>query len=281
MPEAWVTAAIVAKAALYLGVLGASGTAFCAVLFKLAKVTWVAAGFAGLGLVAAVLSFMLKGVALTGDASGLTDPEMLGLLWQTQSGTALMLQGGGLLVLLTGLAMGTMGWWLAGLGGLIAVASFASIGHIPDRDFGPLRVVLMLHLVTAAVWIGILIPLKQLLAQDALGAAAELGHRFARVAVIAVPVLILAGVVMGYVLVGSFAALMGSAYGQALIVKLIAVAVLLGFAAANKVRLVPALRRGELIAARHLSLSIAFEWVVVLLVLTVTAVLTSALSLPQ
>ena len=41
-----------------------------------------------LALLASVLGFMLHGAALTGGADGMTDPDMLGLLWQTPVGDA-------------------------------------------------------------------------------------------------------------------------------------------------------------------------------------------------
>ncbi len=281
MPELWLLAAIAAKWALYLGVLGAAGTVFCILIFALGRQARLVAGFAVLGLVAAAASFMLKGVALTGDASGLTDPEMLGLLWQTQSGTALMMQGAGLIVLISGLALGRAGLWVSAGGGLLALGSLVSIGHIPDQGGQALQALLALHLIIAAIWIGILSPLRVLSASAALAEAAALGHRFGQLAMVAVPLLILAGVVMAYVLLGSLQALLSSSYGQVLVVKLILVAMLLGLAAANKLRFVPGLVRGEVNAARHLSRSITLEWIAFVLILGVTAVLTSAVSLPQ
>lgn len=43
-----------------------------------------------LGLMGALSCFSLCGVALTGDMSGMTDPEMLGVLWQTPVDNALI-----------------------------------------------------------------------------------------------------------------------------------------------------------------------------------------------
>jgi putative copper resistance protein D len=85
---------------------------------------------------------------------------------------------------------------------------------------------------------------------------------------------------MSYTLVGSIAALIQTGYGQALVIKVLLVAVLLGLAAANKLRFMPRLKVGDASAAKHLTKSISIEWVVVVLVLAVTAVLTSNLTLP-
>ncbi len=282
MFDLWGIAAIASKWALYVGVLGAAGTVICMAVFGLERVRGYAAGFAILGLLAALLSFMLKGVALTGDASGMTDPDMLGLLWETQNGTALLAQVIGLVLVLAGSALGRFGRIPAVIGGLVAVGSFAMIGHIPDRDNLGLTLILFAHLVGVAFWIGILSPLRAAaLDRDNLHAAAHLGDRFGRIASFVVPGLIIAGGVMIYVLLGTPAALIGTAYGQALMMKIILVAALLGLAAINKLRYVPRLERGDVTAGRKLARSIGLEWVAVLAILAVTALLTSSLTLPM
>jgi putative copper resistance protein D len=110
--------------------------------------------------------------------------------------------------------------------------------------------------------------------------AADVGHRFGVVASATVPVLIIVGGYMGYQLVGSFTALVGTSYGQAMIIKVLLVGLLLGLAAANKLRFIPALRTGDSAVANHLSKSISVEWIVILAVLGMTAVLTTNLTLP-
>lgn len=279
MFDVWLIAGIVVKTGLYLGVLGAVGTVLCALVFGLSGLRRHMFGFAVLGLGAAAGSFMLKGVALTGDVSGLIDPEMLALLWQTGNGTALALQGGGLLMVCLAIAVGRTA--LALLGGLLALSSFVAVGHVASRDSGALQAVLMLHLLGGAFWIGVLTPLRRLARAQDMQAAADLGHRFGRVAVWSVGGLILAGGVMSYVLAGSVAALVGTGYGQALMMKVAVVPVLLGLAALNKRRFVPALARGEVTAAWHLARSITFEWIAFAAILVMTALLTTALNLPM
>ena len=139
----------------------------------------------------------------------------------------------------------------------------------------------MLHLVTIAIWIGILTPLHRLATEPSTYTeAVEVGHRFGVMASIMVPALFIAGVYMSYTLVGSIVALTQTGYGQALIIKVLLVAILLGLAAANKLRFMPRLRTGDPTAANHLAKSISIEWLVVVLVLAITAVLTSNLMLP-
>lgn len=282
MPDIWGIATIAAKFALYLGILTASGTVIVTLVFGLDRCRAVAIGFGVLGLAATVLHFALGGVALTGDASGLTDPEMLELLWSTQNGTALAFRVFGLSLLIFGLLLGRPGQWMATVGGIVAIWSFALVGHVPDKDSILLSATLLLHLVGIAFWIGVLSPLRRLTRnRSTWPRAAEVGHKFGQVASFAVPLLIVAGGYMGYVLVGSVSELIWSEYGRALLLKVVFVAVLLALAAANKLRFIPGLSRGEEKAAQYLSSSIAFEWGVVVLILGTTAVLTSNLTLPM
>lgn len=281
MPDIWGLAAIVTKLALYVGVLTTSGTVMAALIFRLERYRDLALKFASLGLVAAFLTFSLRGANLTGDVSGLTDPEMLGLLWTTPVGTALAYRVVGLGLLIAGLFVERVGVWVSVLGGIIALWSFIQVGHIPDHDQALLDIALMLHLMAVALWIGILTPLKRLASTpETFSTTAHIGHLFGHVATVTVPALIIAGGYMAYVLVGSFTALFYTGYGQALILKLVLIAGLLGLAAANKLRFIPNLRAGDPTAATHLSKSITVEWLLILAVLAVTAFLTSNLTLP-
>lgn len=188
----------------------------------------------------------------------------------------------GLSSLLLGLVLGIPGKWVAIAGGVVALYAFVTTGHIVDRDNWFFTAILFLHLLVAAFWIGILTPLRRLSSQEhSLDAAAKLGERFGAFATIAVPVLIIAGVIMTWQLVGSFSAMISTSYGLTLLSKIGTVAVLLGLAAANKIRFVPSMLKGDFSAGLKLSRSIQFEWVAIILILALTAILTSALTLPM
>ncbi|MBY5932095.1 CopD family protein [Tateyamaria omphalii] len=282
MPDLFGLASIATKFALYLGVLASVGTGLAAVLFRLNRYRGFAVGFAVLGMAATLLGFLLAGAALTGDASGMTDPEMLGLLWSTPVGTAVALRITGLGLFVLGLFVGRIGLGLSLIGGLLALWSFVHIGHIHDRGSLQLNLVLLFHLTAASIWIGILHPLRALSLDTAkLPEASEVGHRFGRMAAVFVPLLVLAGGYMSYELVGSISALLSGGYGQTLLLKVLFVAGLLGIAAANKLRFVPQMAAGDQAAARHLAKSISFEWMVISVILFATAALTSVLTLPS
>ncbi len=287
MPDIWGVAAILVKLALYVSLTGVTGALMVRAVFpgpvSSLRAGWrmKAAAFAAGSAVAAVLGFMLRGAALTGSVGGMIDPDMLGLLWQTPVGTALVFRLVGIAMILLGLSLRRIGIWVSLAGGALALWSFAMIGHVPELHLTGVRVLLMLHLLGIAFWVGVLGPLRSLAQQpEHLKRAAELGHRFGQAATVIVPALLVAGVVMAWLLLGDLAALLTTAYGQTLLVKLALVAVVLGVAAANKLRFIPAMQRGDNRAARHLARAIEIETAVIFLVFAVTATLTSVLTLP-
>lgn len=288
MQEIWGVAAILTKLLLYIGVAGSAGLVlvhlmFADVLAPLSRRLRVQTlALVVLALAATLLGFLLRGAALTGDAEGMTDPEMLGLLWDTPVGDVLMLRLAGLGLILIGLVLPGRGRWLAPVGGVLALWSFAQIGHVPDVGLIGVRLLLLLHLLGIAFWIGVLSPLAYLAQHPPhLHRAAQLGHRFGQVAALIVPLLIVAGVLMAWLLLGDLSALVLTQYGQTLLLKLSAVALVLLLAAANKLRFVPAMRAGDQRAAAHLVRSVRVETWLILAVLMATAVLTSVMTLPR
>lgn len=288
MPDVWALAAIVAKLALYGGGLTATGLVLVRLVFPtlLAPQSHRLRGLATMGaliaLVAAALGFVLRGAALTGSAAGMSDPEILSLLWQTPVGEALVLRLFGLGLLLLGLWVPRIGWALAACGGVIALWSFTAIGHMSEQEGLSLRLLLWLHLGGVAFWIGVLSPLRHLTRQPVHHAeAAQLGHRFGRLAALIVPVLAVAGAVMAWALVGSWATLVSTGYGLALLAKVALVALLLSLAALNKLRFVPGLLAGDTPSARALERVIQGEAVLFALILAATAILTSVMTLPM
>ncbi|KIC14825.1 copper resistance D family protein [Leisingera sp. ANG-Vp] len=287
LPDIWEFASILAKLAIYAGFAGAAGlmiakAAFPALLSSLEnRIRRQALILAILALAASVLSFLLRGAALTGDYTGMSDPEMLGLLWQTPVGSVLLWRLGAAGLLVAGLAWPGFGGWIALCGGGLGLWTLTLIGHVPELDLTGARLLLMLHLAGIAFWIGILAPLHTLSRQPGqLHNAALLGHRFGQAAMVAVPLLILAGLLMAWKLVGGLSALVSTGYGQTLLVKLGLVAALLALAAVNKLRLVPAMQAGKAEAGRRLARSIEVEGVLMAAILAATAVITSVATLP-
>lgn len=283
MPDLWGLASVANKFALYLGVLVSVGTVLAAIVLRFEIARRLAMGFAVLGIAATLFAVSLAGAALTGDASGMTDPVMIGLLWSTPVGTAVSTRIAGLVLLIVGLVFGgRLGLGLTLIGGLLALWSFSLVGHVPDRGRLLLQLILLFHLTAVSIWIGVLAPLKALSQEPgSCMRAADLGRRFGKVAAVFVPLLVMAGGYMGFAIVGSLSALLGTGYGQTLVLKVVFVAAILALAAANKLRFVPQMSTGDQNAASHLARSISLEWVVINLILLTTAVLTSVQTLPS
>lgn len=275
--DIWAIYSALSKFGLYLGALGAAGLAFNAVIFKAyidAKPLrgWITA-FALLGLLSAAANYALRGASLMGEWSGAFDPEILGILWETPVGTALLWRVIGFALVFASVFAGM---WLACVGGTAVLWSFTQIGHVSDVDMWVLQPVLLVHLMVATFWVGILIPLRRLVAQnDNIQTAADLGHAFGQIATFAIPTLIVTGLILTYFLLGGVGGFI-SQYGVVLVAKIVFVTALLGLGAINKLRFVPQLRTGDARAARHLARSISFEWIVILMIFAVTAALTTA-----
>jgi copper transport protein len=102
------------------------------------------------------------------------------------------------------------------------------------------RPMVFLHGVGVAYWVGALVPLVAMARRPAERLLAVL-HRFSRVAVPVVGLLVLTGLVLAIVQLQSFRALIETQYGIILSIKLVLVVGLLGLAARNRFRLTPML----------------------------------------
>ncbi len=288
MPDVFELSAILAKSLLYFGVFTAAGLVTVRFVFAplvheiLTAIQRFAFFCSALGLVAALTGFALRGAALTGDASGITDPTILGMMWQTPVGSALSFRIAGLGLMMLGLLLGGFAWVLALVGAVGALWSFSAIGHVADDALIWTKVVLFVHLAVVSFWIGILFPLGKLADQaQTLVAARELGHRFGQIASAIIPLLLLAGVLLSWKLVGSWNALFATSYGVNLLAKLAIVAGLLLLGALNKFRIVPRLVAGDPKAGKSLAKALKIEWLAFVLVLVVTSALTTLFAIPM
>lgn len=276
--------AVAAKAAGYAAGLLAMGGVLFVALFRsradadvLRLARRLAAGAALAGLVVLAGRLGIRAARISGMGwDGATDPVMLGFVWQSPLGAAAIWRGLGEAAILAVLLPGA-GLWIA-LGGTVAVAvSYAQVGHTLGDPRAALAALLVLHLLAAAFWVGALAPLRRAATEPG---GAGLLHRFGAIAVGIVALLALAGVGLSWLLSGSLAALLGTAYGWGLLAKVAVVAILLSLAAWNKLRLVPALAAGAPGASDTLRRSIALEGAAVGAILLATAALTTVTTPP-
>ena len=252
--DAWALLAILAKAAGYAAALVAMGGPLFVATFRSAPDN--------------VLRLARKLAVIA---------ALLGLVWDSPLGTAALWRGAGELLILAVLIEGTIGLTASLLGALLVAVSYTLVGHSLGDPRWLLAVLVGMHLLAGAFWIGALAPLHR--AAGLTGGAALL-HRFDRIASGTVAILVLAGLTFAWLMVGSVAGLFGTAYGWTLIAKLVIVTGLLGLAAKNKLRLVPALASGDPSASARLRCSIRMEIITVALILLATATLTSITTPP-
>ena len=167
---------------------------------------------------------------------------------------------------------------LALAGVALIVVSFSFMGHTAASDQRwLLSGLLTVHLLAASFWFGSLIPLYVACAREAPTDAGNLIGHFSSIAVRVVPFIFLAGLGMALVLLPSVGSL-GSPYGILLIVKVLGFSALMGLAAMNKYSLGPALASGHEPSAALFRRSVAAEIVLIVLVLIVTATMTTLYS---
>jgi len=161
--------------------------------------------------------------------------------------------------------------WPSALIAVAALATLAATGHVVTAKSQWLTVpVLLAHALPALLWVGSFVPLMLAL-EGRDGGAALL--RFSRVAPLTLAVLLASGVGIAVVQVRTWGALIGTAYGQALLLKAGLVGGLLLLAAANRWRLTALAARGDDEPRAALRRTIAAELGLAAAVLAVTAVL--------
>ncbi|WFE23967.1 copper resistance protein CopC [Solwaraspora sp. WMMD937] len=283
----------VTEALLYVGVLGGTGLAVFGLSFlQIPARRRQLPTVVGLGVVALVAVAVMPPVTTAwqdaADIGALADPTTWRTGYLSDLGLAAALTAVGVLAVMVGARLETSGIgaarrpagvaMFAGAG--LALGALALVGH--TRSFGPVWLTLgsdLLHLVTAAVWLGGILGLVHLLSRrlDTTSAVQRAGvvAAFSQTAAFLVALLAVAGVLLGWRIVGSWSALFGTTYGLVLLGKVAAVGVLVCIAGWNRYRLVPRTCRpdAEAAAMRSLRRTVRAEAVLLVGVLAVTGVL--------
>lgn len=256
---------------LFLGVGGAFSLAWLAEDGRCGRRFVIAALLCG--LVAAPVSLGLQGLdALGAPLARLTQP----VVWQTALGTsfgwtvliALMALGLGLLSLVVARRDAKL-FALAGLAG--AGAALAASGHASAAEPQWLtRPMVFLHGMSIAFWAGALAPLGLAVRRQPAGAVLFL-HRFSKAILPVVAVLAIAGIVLAVIQVQTPTALVHTAYGRLLLVKLVLLFFLFTLATINRWTLTAPAEAGATEVQRRLARSIGAEVLIVLAIFAVAA----------
>jgi len=239
----------------------------------------------GAALLAAIVSALLIPIQASflmgGTLAGATNPMLLGMVSDSPLGSSIFLRLVGLGLILALLLPHRAGLWVAMAGAVLVCASFALQGHALKDPRLLLGLLITLHILGLAFWIGAFAPLLRAAGLEDTAQAGGLAHEFGEQALWAVAGLVVMGAMtLGFLTNWRLAALF-SPYGQFFAIKLVVFAGVLGLAGWNKLRLTPALRGGDTKAAKQLRGSVRIEAALIVIILLTTAALTTLTSPPR
>jgi copper resistance protein D len=286
--SSWEAAAIAAKALTYVSSLTAAGGAIFIILFsgllrtderaRIAKVSVALALVAGFFT---ALRLPIIAGTLADELSGMADLSLLQFVFQSSEGVAAAVRAAGLALILALTVPSAAAPAIAAFGAILVSASFALTGHSLSLERGVLPGVLVTtHLIGVSYWLGAFYPLRYVTYRADPASVAPIMKRFGEIALYIVGALITAGFVLLWIMLETPLAIFESAYGRAVAIKLLFVALLLGLASMNKFLLTPALVRGDISAVLRLRHSITAELVVAGVILVVTATFTTVTGPP-
>ena len=207
---------------------------------------------AAVALVSAVLWLDLEAAIMGGGWSDALDPGIVGTVlfstdfggaWQWHLGIGIAL----LAVLLPSLKSVRRITLVAALGAAF-VASLAWAGHAVMYP-GPTQVgVMAIHMLAGGLWLGSLPALihslrlaMRLRTRELADALVQLLPRYSRAGYLAVTLVLLTGIANSAFLVDGIRALVTTAYGVVLLVKIVLVLIMVSIAAVNRFRLLPSI----------------------------------------
>jgi putative copper resistance protein D len=279
----WDIAAAFAKAVTYAATLGASGaiffTLYCGSLLRDNQrivIRRLIGVLAILGVTASGLRILLLSASMGDTSASMFDQRLLGMVMGGSEGRATGLRIAGLIFTSLAISKNPIFRAPAVVGAVIACTSFAWIGHV--HALSPVTapaLILSLHLLCAAFWLGALAPLWVIAVGGNDAQIAAVAARFGKLALRVVALLLAAGASLLWVLIADAGQFWRSTYGYLMIAKLFGVALLLTLAAWNKLSLTPKLLQRHPGAVSAFRRSVSGEIFFGALILTVTAALTS------
>jgi copper resistance protein D len=279
----WDIAAMFAKTVTYAATLAAAGAAFfafyCATLLRdqqrgLTRRLIVI--LVGVAAAATVLRILLLAGSMSGELAGMFDSSFATMILGAGEGRASGVRLVGLALTLFVLSTKPVLRGPAIVGAILASTSFAWVGHVHGLvpNTAP-SLLLCLHLLCAAFWLGALPPLLIIATDTNESQIADAAARFGKLALRVVALLIAAGASLLLMLIGSATEFWGSDYGRMMAIKLLGVAVLLSLAAWNKLILTPRLLKGDTRAVIKFRRTLLAEMGVGAVILLTTAAFTT------
>jgi len=252
--------AAVAKLALYAGSFAGAGVAFARMSLggRLGRSADVAPKLIAVAAAVMLAAAIAGAVILIARLGGQVDTTTLSAIWETPAGPAIALQlAGATLLLLSSRAKGGMRVFQLG-GGALALACFGVNGH--SASVSTLTgAVAFLHVCAASWWLGSLLLLRESGRVMPEPELALLVRRFSMLAIVVVGGLVAGGALLTLTLVDFGRSEWLTPYAQALAMKIVLAASVLGLAAWNKLRITPRIAAADGTGAQQLGQSIGIE----------------------
>jgi putative copper resistance protein D len=279
----WDVAALLAKAIAYAGTLCAAGgiffLAYSGALLQISQralTRRVIGIFLIVAAIASVATIPLLAGSMSGDFAGMFDGANAAMILRAGEARATGIRVAGLALAALAVSANRRFSLPAIMGAMAAATSFAWIGHVHALDPNAFPTLLLcLHLLCAAFWMGALAPLLLVARGGNAAQIASVAARFGKSALVVVPLLLIVGAALLWNLIADAPVFWASSYGRLIAIKLLTVAFLLGLAALNKLHLTPRLSNGDEAAARAFRRSIKAEMLLGGLILLMTAAFTT------
>ena len=285
----WDAAAVCAKAITYAATLGAAGAIFflgiCGSQQQEPQRSRIRRLIGILLLVSALatgVKILLMSATMSGDLAGMFDPAFARMILGAGEGLASGTRMAGLALCAFAVTSNHRFRAVAPAGAAIASVSFAGVGHVHGLlpNVAP-SLLLCLHLLCAAFWLGALAPLLITARDHNESQIAAVAARFGKWALGVVALLLTAGASLLWTLIGDAAQFWNSDYGRMMAIKLLFVAALLGIAGLNKLYLTPRLLQGHSKAFVQFRRTVQTEMVLGALILLITATFTTVTGPPR
>lgn len=221
----------------------------------------------------------IDAVKFTGSVGGIFDFEIQKMIFQSHLGVFKAMTAFGLSALAFSSFSQSKNGNIVGLIGVIVVAlSFTYTGHTAENPYRFILAPLLgLHIAIVLFWYGSLVPLYLILKAEKQNVSGQIVEQYSKLAFYLVPVIFLAGLVMGAVLMKGLN-FFENEYGLLLLLKIALFSILMLVAALNKWKLGPALFSNGINASKNLQRAIMIEFLIISAIVLATAILTGYFS---
>ena len=234
-----------------------------------------------LGLIISILAFLSVAGNLGGEIQSIFEIDLIELSFET-------MQGKSHLLLIVGFSFLFFSYYFQRIfmnafniiGTVLILISFIVIGHSLSQGIYT-QILLLIHLFCISYWLGSFLPFKYMCNIKNYENLYLVAHNFGIYATFYIGLLVITGLTFSYFLLGGILPIITSTYGNVLLFKLMLVSSILMIGAINKFRIVPNMKENLTLGQSKLKRSINIEFMLTLLILFLTSILTTSLPTPM